>query len=125
MRWPGRPSGERGAGSVLVLAVAMVVLAALLGAAVLASGQAARRQAAAAADLAALAAAGRLAHGPHQLEPCEVAAKVAAANGGRLGACVIDGLEVEVQVTVRVAAPMAWLPDQHRRARAGPSEVPD
>ena len=125
MRRARLPGGERGAGSVLVLSVAMVVLTALLGTAVLATGQAARRHAAAAADLAALAAAGRLALGPQQLQPCEVAAKVAAANGGRLRECVIDGLEVEVKVTVRVAAPMEWLPDQHRRARAGPSEVPD
>ncbi|TDD94754.1 Rv3654c family TadE-like protein [Jiangella asiatica] len=115
-----RPRGrsQRGAGTVLVLLVVMVVLTALLGVGVLATGHTARRQAAAAADLAALAAARRLASG--EVDPCAEAERIARANGAALCECVVDGLEVEVQVRVATASGMPWLPDQDRRARAGP-----
>lgn len=113
-----RRQDERGAGSVLILAVSMVVVTALLAVAVLVAGQSARRQAAAAADLAALAAAAGVQAGVD--DPCAVAARIAVENAAVLRDCVVDGVEVEVQVRVEVRAPLSWLPAQQRRARAGP-----
>jgi secretion/DNA translocation related TadE-like protein len=114
---------ERGAGTVLILVTIMVVTTAFLAVAVLASGVAARRQAAAAADLAAVAAAARAIEGPGAA--CTTAEHIAAANNATLLDCVVDGHEVEVQVGVAVTGPGAsWLPDQERRARAGPQRGP-
>lgn len=114
---------ERGAGSVLIIGIVLAVTIALMVAAVLSSGVSARRRAAVAADLAAVAAAGRLAEGSEAA--CATAEKIAAANGGAVRHCVVHGLDVEVQVRVGVTGPgAAWLPDQDRRARAGPDRVP-
>lgn len=109
---------EGGAGSVFVMSIVMVVMVALAAVGVLGSGYRARHLAAAAADLAALAAAEHLASGGS--EPCVIAEHVAVANGGELRDCVIDGMEVEVQVRVSTMHAQGWLPDQYRRARAGP-----
>lgn len=117
-----RRSGERGAGTVLVLGVVLTIATALLAVSVLASGYLARRQAASAADLAALAAATRLADGGG--DPCRTAAEIAAANFATLRQCAVQGFDVEVAVWVAVPGPMHWLPDQERRARAGPSYSP-
>ncbi|MBB5787599.1 Rv3654c family TadE-like protein [Jiangella mangrovi] len=114
----GRRCGERGAGTVLVLAVVLVVMVAVQAVAVLAAGQTARHRAAAAADLAALAAAQRLASGA--VDPCADAGRIAQANGADLRDCVVDGAEVEVQVRVETQSALPWLPAQDRRARAGP-----
>lgn len=118
---------ERGAGSILGLTVVMVIATALVAASALAAGHQARRQAAAAADLAALAGA-RSAQAeagatglPATDEPCRIAAVVAQRNHAELRDCVVDGVEVEVQVRVEVRSPWSWLPDQTRRARGGPS----
>lgn len=113
-----RRCGERGAGTVLVLAIVLVVMIAVQAVAVLAAGQTARHRAAAAADLAALAAAQRLAAGA--VDPCTDAGRIARANGAALRDCVVDGLEVEVQVRVETTSVLPWLPAQERRARAGP-----
>lgn len=113
-----RRCGERGAGTVLVLAIMLVVMVAVQAVAVLAAGQTARHRAAAAADLAALAAAQRLASGA--VDPCADAGRIARANGAALRDCVVDGLEVEVQVRVETTSVLPWLPAQERRARAGP-----
>lgn len=113
-----RPTDERGSGSVFVLAIVMVIVTALTAVTVLVSGHATRHRAAAAADLAALAGAEHAASGGP--EPCVVARRVARANGAELRDCVVDGGEVEVQVRVAMATVPAWLPDQDRRARAGP-----
>lgn len=114
---------DRGAGSILILMAITVVMTALLAATVLVSGQLARRQAAAAADLAALTAANQLRNG--HPDPCATATVAAEANGGTLSDCVIIGLTVEVQVTVPVTALRDWVPDQSRRARAGPVTLPE
>lgn len=112
-----RVRAERGAGTVLVLCVIMTVAVTLMAVAGLAAGYAVRHRAAAAADLAALAAAQQVCGGTG--DPCALAARVAQANGAHLRDCVVDGWEVEVQVLVP-APPPGWLPDQLRRARAGP-----
>lgn len=113
-----RRSGERGAGTVLVLSVVLTIMVAVQAVAVLAAGQSARHRAAAAADLAALAGANQLALG--SADPCAAAGRIAHANGATLRDCVIDGMEVEVQVRVPTTSVLPWLPDQDRRARAGP-----
>lgn len=100
----------------------MVVMTALTGVGVLAAGHTARHRAAAAADLAALAAALRLAAGA--TDPCAEAAHIARANEAVLRECVVDGLEVEVEVRVATASALPWLPAQDRRARAGPGPPP-
>lgn len=115
---PAQRCGERGAGTVLVLAVVLVVMVAVQAVAVLAAGQTARHRAAAAADLAALAAAQQLASGA--ADPCADAGRIARANGAALRDCVVDGVEVEVQVRVETTSALPWLPAQERRARAGP-----
>lgn len=123
-RGPHRGSGhggqraQRGAGTVLVLAVVLVVMVVVQAVAVLAAGQTARHRAAAAADLAALAGAQRLSFGAG--DPCADAGRIARANGAALRDCVVDGTEVEVQVRVEVTSALPWLPAQDRRARAGP-----
>jgi secretion/DNA translocation related TadE-like protein len=93
---------ERGAGSVLAVAIvaAMVCVAAM---AIPLYSVLVRKQAVAgAADAAALAAAdvrvGILAG-----EPCSVAGEVAAANGFELAGCALDGLVVTVVVRASVA----------------------
>lgn len=113
-----RRCSQRGAGTVFILSIVLVVMVALQAVAVLAAGQSARHRAAAAADLAALAAANRLAFG--SADPCADAGRIADANGAVLRDCVIDGMEVEVQVRVDTMSALPWLPAQDRRARAGP-----
>jgi secretion/DNA translocation related TadE-like protein len=93
---------DRGAGSVLAVAIvaAMVCVAAILIPlyAVLAHKQAVGG----AADAAALAAAD-VRVGILPGEPCAVAARVASANGFDLGSCRLDGLVVTVTVRTSVA----------------------
>lgn len=118
-----RLSGERGSAAVWVLALSGVVAA--LGLAVVLSGAAvvARHRAGAAADLAALAAAGRAVVG--HLDACVVAAEVAAGNSARLTDCTVDRNAV---VTVTVSVPLRLGPLGVRtasaRARAGPAPRP-
>lgn len=105
---------DRGAGSVLVLAlVAAVVVLGLCGVA-LAGGLTQRQRVIGAGDLAALAAADA-ASGAIAGEPCEVAGRVAAAGGARLTNCAVDGLVVDVTV----AGSLSGIPIT-ARSRAGP-----
>ncbi len=114
---------ERGAGTVLVLAVAAVVLLLALGVGALGSAQRARGSAQAAADLAALAAATVARHGE---DACTVATDAARRNGAELVGCEPEPGGV---VRVRTARPAVgsdggpWaglLGDAHADARAGP-----
>ncbi|MFE9691712.1 Rv3654c family TadE-like protein [Micromonospora sp. NPDC005806] len=116
-----RPAGrtaDRGGATICLLAVGLVfVLVGLFGAA-LGAARVARQQAHAAADFGALAGAGRALDGDEAA--CARAGELAGANGGRLVACRLDGLDVLVTVEVAVT-PVPWL----RRtatatSRAGP-----
>lgn len=92
-------SDDRGAGTAAVVGLAAAIL---LAAAIVAPAGAvavAWHRAAAAADGAALAAAAGLA-GLAPGEPCERAGEVAAASGGRLVDCRLDGLVATVAVSV-------------------------
>ncbi|WP_353809054.1 helicase [Agromyces sp. SYSU T00194] len=105
---------ERGAGSVLALAVvgatSALASAVLAACAVLPAG----RMAANAADAAALAAADAAA-GAVGGQPCARAAEAAARNGAVLEACALDGLIAETGTSVTIAG----LP-VGARSRAGP-----
>jgi secretion/DNA translocation related TadE-like protein len=113
-----RRRGERGAATLLVVAIAGLLLwvGAALG--VVAAMVGAHRSAQAAADLAALSGATRLADGG---DPCAEAATVATANGATLTSCTVA--DRDVRVAVEVAGPR-WLGqtgDLGAEARAGPA----
>jgi secretion/DNA translocation related TadE-like protein len=114
--------GERGAATILVIAMAGVLL--LVGAAlgVVQAMVVAHRRAQSAADLAALAAASAPARGE---DPCEAARVIARLNDAVLLACVLDPGTGSGAVTVRVEVPGPhWLGQQAdfaASARAGPA----
>lgn len=109
--------GERG--SATVLAVAFVSLLTLV--AIVAAGLSglvlARRTASAAADLAALAGAGAIAHGE---DPCGVAAQVSGRNGALLRTCERSGSTVTVATSVEALSVFGWVFTVPGRGRAGP-----
>ncbi|NES26295.1 helicase [Micromonospora terminaliae] len=125
-RWATRRAGgwrhqgaDRGGATVCLLAVGLVlVLVGLLGAG-LGAARCARHQARNAADFAALAGAARALEGAEAA--CGRAADLATANGGRLTACRLDGLDIVVTTEVAVTP----LPGLARAAaatsRAGPT----
>jgi secretion/DNA translocation related TadE-like protein len=109
---------ERGAATVLVLAMAGVLM--LLGAAlaVVTAMVAAHRTAQSAADLAALAGARGVGDGR---DGCAVAAVVAAANQARLVGCAVAGRVVDVSVEVAGPRWLGQAADLGARSRAGPA----
>ncbi|QAY64243.1 hypothetical protein ET495_14650 [Xylanimonas allomyrinae] len=111
--------GERGAGTVLVLCLAAVVLLLGLGLATLGTAQVTRDAAQGAADLAALAGATALRDG---LDPCGTAREAAVRNHASLASCDLeDGGIVGVVVTRPMPAVPAWAGGEAgARARAGP-----
>lgn len=114
-----RASGaERGAATVLAVAVLGLLLLVGSALAVVGAMVVAHRQAQTAADLSALAGARSLAKGG---DACGAAAAVAAANGARLVDCSVE--ERDVRTTVSVDGPR-WLGqsgDLDAEARAGPA----
>lgn len=114
----GRTRGDRGAATVLVLAMAGVLCFVAVALAGVAGVVRAHRSAQAAADLAALAAAAALVDGE---DGCGDATAVAEANDAVLTWCAVQG--PEVRVAVRVAGPR-W-PGRRitatAEARAGPA----
>lgn len=112
---------DRGAGTVLVVAVVAVALVLLSGAALLVGAERGRATAQSAADLAALAAAARLAHpGGGAGSACAVAREVATRNGVRLTGCRTrpDGV---VDVTTTRSAGVVGTASAS--ARAGPADA--
>ena len=105
---------EAGSATVLVVAMAGVLMFVMVGLAALSGLVTAQRRAQAAADLAALGGAAELAGA------CAAAGRIAAANAAVLDGCTVDGSEVTVVVSV--AGP--HLPGRRVRvsaeARAGP-----
>ncbi|MBM7517230.1 Rv3654c family TadE-like protein [Nocardioides nitrophenolicus] len=115
---------QRGAATVLTVAMAGVLLLTGAAAGVVGALVVAHRRAQAAADLAALASATSLATGGATAAspgPCAAAVDIARANGARLVSCWVDDLDVTVEV--RVPGPR-WLGQTHdlsATARAGPA----
>lgn len=99
----GRLRAERGAGSILVVAIIATIVSALLLVAPLCRALVVRAEANGAADAAALAAAD-VARGLLPGVPCVIAASVATANGAKLDGCRVDGVIVTVRVSVAVLA---------------------
>ncbi|MGI5470039.1 Rv3654c family TadE-like protein [Streptomyces sp. CA-132043] len=119
-RWGGEPRGRRGdEGAATVCAAVSAMALCAVFAVVLTLGQAtiARHRAGAAADLAALAAAGRSLYG--EAEACDVARQVAAAQHARLVRCSVRAEIADVAAEAR-AGPFA----PRIRSRAGPSDAP-
>ena len=112
VRWS--TGDDRGAGAVLALAIVAAVVVLGLAAVGLAGGLAARQRVIGASDLAALAGADA-ASGAVAGAPCGVASRVAAAGGGQLASCRVDGLVVDVTV----AASFSGIALQ-AHSRAGP-----
>jgi secretion/DNA translocation related TadE-like protein len=117
-----RPSSRdlRDRGSATLLAVAMValILAACGGAVVVGTAVIARHRAQSAADLAALAAAGRLAAG--QATACGWAASLANSMHASVAGCVVQDLDVIVTVDVPVPLSRWGIGSARASARAGP-----
>jgi secretion/DNA translocation related TadE-like protein len=105
-------AGDRGSGSLWLLSVglATVALAGLVAA--IGSVLVARHRAQSAADLGALAGAGRVVEGPDAA--CTRAGQLVTANGAWLAGCRIDGLDVTIEAGSGAAR--AWAP-----ARPAPS----
>jgi secretion/DNA translocation related TadE-like protein len=95
-----------------------LILAVCGGAVVVGTAVIARHRAQAAADLAALAAAGRLAAG--QDTACGWAVAVADRMDGRVTACTVNALDVVVTVDVDAALGRWGLGSARAAARAGP-----
>jgi secretion/DNA translocation related TadE-like protein len=108
---------EEGSSTVLVLGFVTVLL--LLGGLVasLAALTVTRHQAEAAADLAALAAAGKAFEG--ETAACAAARRVAAAQHGRVLSCRLEGLDARVEVGVRAPGRLGELGLVRGRAKAG------
>ncbi|MBX3091154.1 MAG: helicase [Cryobacterium sp.] len=106
---------ERGAGSILAVALVAAIIACLVLVAPLCSVLVARARATGAADASALAAADA-ARGILPGIPCRVAASVARENKATLSGCRADG----VIVTVKVSVTVFGLPVS-ARATAGPA----
>jgi secretion/DNA translocation related TadE-like protein len=110
---------ERGSATVWVLALAGVLAVVGAAAVLVAAAVTARHRAGSAADLAALAAAGRAVIGDP--DACAVAAQVARGNGARLATCTVgQGAVVAVTVSVPVRLGPLGRYDATGRARAGP-----
>lgn len=110
---------DRGAATVLVLALAVVLTGCAVVLASLGAVAVARHRAAAVADLAALAAADHSLEGP--AAACAAAARVAAASGAEIGACVLQGQVAQVVARVRPSGRLGLLGSAAARSRAGPT----
>ncbi|MGI5224081.1 Rv3654c family TadE-like protein [Actinoallomurus iriomotensis] len=118
-----RRVGDRGSGTVWMLALIGLTWALAMMAMTVGGVRAARHRAYAAADLAALAAASHSADGPRAA--CGLAARIARGSGGRLRRCVLHGRISEVIVSSGVAkVPALRRLTATARARAGPERLP-
>ena len=108
---------EHGSGTVLALGVIAVALVLCLGASALMRSQSASGRA-----QAAISGATALTSVYHPEDPCQVATRVARANGAELTGCQVDGEDVTVDAVVRIR--ILGVPrTAGARARAGPVEV--
>jgi secretion/DNA translocation related TadE-like protein len=89
---------DRGAASVLVLAIGLVLVLLGVAGATVGAARVARHQARNAADLGALAGAAHTIEG--QAAACAVAARFVRANEARMTGCAVTGLEIVVRASV-------------------------
>ena len=104
---------DRGAGTIFVLALGLLLVAAGVAGAAVGAARVGRHEARTAADLGALAGAVRVIDGPSAA--CARAARLVAANDAVLTSCDVQEMEIVVYVEVVVTP----LPGLTRRATAG------
>lgn len=117
-----RRRDERGSATVWVLALASVLFGASVMVGLYGAAATARNRAAAAADLAALAAATRLASAD-VAAPCRAAAEVARHNRARLTSCLTRNGVADVRAEVRLRGTLARLGSATARSRAVPGAL--
>ena len=108
--------GERGSGSVLVVAMTGLLVLVTVGVVCAVAVVGVHRRAQSAADLAALAGAVALQDGR---DACASAEVIARANGTELGSCRVAGWTVSIAVVAAARLPVGGL-RLPARARAGP-----
>jgi len=113
---------DRGAASIFVLAVGLVLVAAGVAGAAVGAARVGRHEARTAADLGALAGAARAFEGP--AAACERAGRFVSANGGRITACHLEGLTIVIEVGVTVTPLPGLTRLATAAARAGPVSAP-
>lgn len=118
-----RHADDRGSATVWAAIGISVITTVLLVGLHLGSAVVARHRAEAAADLAALAAAAVAVEGADAA--CRRAAQLAAAGGGTVTSCLLDGWDVVVEVDVGVPIAVPGLDRATGQARAGPIPEPD
>lgn len=121
-----RRRNEQGAGTILVLGVALAVLTSTLLAVVWATISLTAHRANAAADLTALSAAQVAADietGP-STDPCTTARRIAELHEVELRSCQVEDQTVTVAVTAQLRLGSIGSPDITARARAGPAPDP-
>ncbi len=118
MRPSSRDRRDRGSATLLAVAMVALILAACGGAVVVGTAVIARHRAQSAADLAALAAAGRLTAG--QETACGWAASLADSMHASVVGCGVEDLDVIVTVDVSVSLSRWGIGTARAAARAGP-----
>ncbi|GAA3347411.1 flp pilus-assembly TadE/G-like family protein [Amorphoplanes nipponensis] len=117
-----RTVDDRGAASIFVLALGLVLVAAGIAGAAAGAARVGRHQARTAADLGALAGAARAVEGSEAA--CARAERLAFANGARMTGCRLDGLEIVIEVRVAVTPLPGLTRYATAAARAGPVSLP-
>lgn len=116
---PGSPRrAERGSGTVLGVALMLVLVGALVATALLGRAMDARARARTGADLCALAAATALSSGG---DVCTAASRVADENGVELVSCRVDGYDVIIVTREEVGLGILGSGAAEAHARAGPA----
>jgi secretion/DNA translocation related TadE-like protein len=114
---------DRGAASILVLAMGLVLVAAGMAGVAVGAARVARHEARTAADLGALAGAARVMDG--DAAACAEAARYVTANSARMTSCELHGREVVVHVEKSVVLMRHITRRAQAAARAGPVSVID
>lgn len=115
-----RRRNERGSAGVWLLGLCSVLALAATAAVLVGSALVTRHKAIAAADLSALAAAGKAIEGEETA--CAAAAGIAGSMDARLTACSLTGVVADVTVTVTVELGVVGLATARASARAGPAD---
>ncbi|MGI8530526.1 MAG: Rv3654c family TadE-like protein [Geodermatophilaceae bacterium] len=115
-----RRRGDRGSAGVWLLGLCSVLVLAATAAVLVGSAMVTRHKAIAAADLSALAAAGKAWEGTESA--CAAAADIATSMGAQLTSCSLSGVIAEVSVAVSVELGVVGLATAEASARAGPVE---
>jgi secretion/DNA translocation related TadE-like protein len=113
-----RRTEDRGAATIFVLAVGLVLVAAGIAGAAVGSARIGRHRAQAAADLGALAGAAQAIEGTEAA--CAQAARFVVANSGRVTSCEVNGLEIVIRTNVTITPLPGLTRHAEAAARAGP-----